>query len=96
MKIGRILHKGLKALYEDDSIRGLPAGTADKLRKMLAFLESMNDADELSALPTWHAHELTGDRKGYWSLSVTRNWRMTFWIDSLEREIRDLNLEDYH
>jgi plasmid maintenance system killer protein len=52
MKIGRILHKGLKALYEDDSIRGLPAGTADKLRKMLAFLESMNDADELSALPT--------------------------------------------
>jgi toxin HigB-1 len=96
MKVGRILHKGLKALYEEDSIRGIPAATADKLRKMLAFLESMDDAEELRALPAWNAHELTGDRKGFWSLSVTRNWRMTFRIDSLEREIRDLNLEDYH
>ncbi len=40
-------------------------------------------------------HTLTGDRKGTWSLSVTRNRRLTFTIDD-EREICDLNLEDYH
>jgi proteic killer suppression protein len=39
---------------------------------------------------------LTGDRKGIWSLSVTRNRRLTFRIDSAERKICDLNLEDYH
>jgi len=38
---------------------------------------------------------LTGDRKGTWSLHVTRNWRMTFWIDA-EKEIQDVNFEDYH
>ncbi len=96
MRIGRIAHKGLRALYEDDSIKAVPAGTADKLRKMLAFLESMNDPDELKALPVWKAHELTGDRKGSWSLHVTRNWRLTFNIDVAEHEIRDLDLEDYH
>jgi proteic killer suppression protein len=38
---------------------------------------------------------LTGDRNGTWSLSVTRNRRWTITIDD-EREIRDLDLEDYH
>ncbi len=39
---------------------------------------------------------LTGGRKGTWSLSVTGNWRLTFRIDSAERVICDMNLEDYH
>jgi plasmid maintenance system killer protein len=36
------------------------------------------------------------DRKGTWSLSVTRNRRLTFRVDIAEREIYDVNLEDYH
>jgi toxin HigB-1 len=51
---------------------------------------------ESRSLPTWKVHTLTGDRKGTWSLSVTRNRRLTFRIDIAEREICDLNLEDYH
>jgi proteic killer suppression protein len=38
----------------------------------------------------------TGDRKGTWSLSVTKNWRLTFRIDQIEIEIIDLDYEDYH
>jgi proteic killer suppression protein len=49
---------------------------------------------ELRGLPLWKAHVLTGDRKGTWSLSVTRNRRLTFRIE--DDEIIDLNLEDYH
>ncbi len=37
-----------------------------------------------------------GDRRGRWSLSVTRNWRMTFRVDEAEGEIVDLDFEDYH
>jgi proteic killer suppression protein len=62
---------------------------------MLAFLEAMQEADELRALTFWKVHTLTGDRKGTWSLSVTGNRRLTFTIDD-DREICDLNLEDYH
>ncbi len=96
MKIRDFVHKGLKRLYEEDSAKGVPASVADKLRKMLAFLDGMDDAEELRGLPTWKAHTLTGDRKGTWSLSVTANLRLTFRIDAVESEISDVNLEDYH
>lgn len=95
MKIRNIVHKGLKRLYMEDSSKGLAAETVDKLNKMLAFLQDMQSANELRTISVWKAHQLTGDRKGVWSLHVTRNWRLTFWIDD-ENEISDLNLEDYH
>jgi len=96
VKIRNFAHKGLKKLYEEDSAKGVPPEAADKLRKMLAYLDEMEDAAEMYALPAWKAHTLTGDRRGTWSLSVTRNRRLTFRIDITEREICDLNLEDYH
>ena len=96
MRIRNFVHKGLKRLYIQDSVKGLPADTVDKLRKMLAFLNDMEDEDELRSIPVWKAHTLSGDRKGVWSLYVTRNRRLTFWIDQKEGEICDLNLEDYH
>jgi proteic killer suppression protein len=95
MGIRSFAHKGLKRLYSEDSAKGVPADTVDKLRKMFAFLDAMQEADELRALTHWKVHRLTGDRKATWSLSVTRNRRLTFTIGD-EREICDLNLEDYH
>ena len=96
MKIRNFTHKGLKRLYEEDSSKGVSPDTVDKLRKMLAFLDDMQDPEELRSLAAWKAYTLTGDRKGSWSLSVTRNRRLTFCIDSTEREIYDVNLVDYH
>jgi toxin HigB-1 len=95
MIIRSFAHKGLKRLYAENSAKGVPPDTVDKLRKMFAFLDAMQESDELRALTVWKVHTLTGDRKGTWSLSVTRNRRLTFTIDD-EREICDLNLEDYH
>ena len=94
MKVRSLAHKGLRRLYEDNSSKGVSADTVDKLRKMLAFLDAMQNPEELRTLPTWKAHMLTGDRKGTWSLYVTRNGRMTFRIE--DDEIVDINLEDYH
>ena len=95
MKIRSFAHKGLKRLYEDDSAKGVPPETVAKLRKMFAFLDAMQQAEELRALTVWKVHTLLGDRKGTWSLSVTGNRRLTFWIDD-EPQICDVNLEDYH
>jgi proteic killer suppression protein len=96
VKIERFVHKGLKKLYLEDNTKGLPAGAADKLRNMLAFLQDMSDENELETISIWKAHRLTGHRKGVWSLHVTKNWRLTFWIDRVANEVRDVNLEDYH
>ena len=61
---------------------------------MLAVLQDLANADELRGIPAWKAHRLTGDRKGTWSLHVTRNWRLTFRIDG--DDIAAVNFEDYH
>jgi proteic killer suppression protein len=53
---------------------------------MLAFLDDMEEPEELRTLLTWKVHTLTGDRKSTWSLSVTANRRLTFRIDTTERE----------
>jgi proteic killer suppression protein len=96
MRIRNFIHKGLKRLYGEGNSKGVSADTVDKLCKILAFLDDMEDAEELHSLPSWKAHILTGDRKGTWSLSVTRNRRLTFRIETAEAEVCDVNLEDYH
>jgi proteic killer suppression protein len=96
VKIRSFAHKGLKRLYAEDSVKGVSPISADKLRKMLAFLDDMEKAEELHLLPAWKAHMPRGDREGTWSLAVTRNLRLTFRIDASEREVYDLDLEDYH
>ena len=67
MKIRNFVHKGLKRLYAEDSTRGVPPDKVDKLRKMLAFLDDMQDPEELRSLPASKVHTLTGDRKGTWN-----------------------------
>jgi plasmid maintenance system killer protein len=58
-----------------------------KVGRIVSFLQDMADENELRTVPGWKAHHLTGDRKGTWSLFVTRNWRITFRIDQTEIEI---------
>jgi len=96
MRIRNVLHKGLRRLIEKDDASGVQASAADKLRRMISFLQDMEREDELRTVPSWKAHRLTGNRKGTWSLFVTKNWRLTFQIDKDEIEIIDLDYEDYH
>lgn len=96
MRIRNILHKGLRRLVEEDDASGVQAAVADKLRRMISFIQDMEQENELRTVPSWKAHKLTGSRKGAWSLFVTKNWRLTFQIDKDEIEIIDLDYEDYH
>ncbi len=91
-----MLHKGLRRFIEDDDASGVQAVVAAKLRRIISFLQDMEREDELHSVPSWKAHQLTGDRKGTWSLFVTKNWRLTFRIAQGELEIIDLDYEDYH
>ena len=95
MEIESISHKPLRAFAETGKAKGLPGSLIERLRNMLAWLAVIEDVDELLAPPNYGAHMLSGDRGGTWSLTVTRNWRMTFWINAANA-IEDLNLEDYH
>ena len=62
---------------------------------MLAYLAAIETAEELRVPPSFGAHQLSGDRQGLWSLTVTKNWRLTFRINDAPAII-DMDLEDYH
>ena len=96
MKIRNVIHKGLRRFIEDDNAAGLQPAVVEKVRRIVSFLQDMEVEDSLRTVPSWKAHQLTGTRKGVWSLFVTKNWRMTFRIDEREIEIIDLDYEDYH
>jgi proteic killer suppression protein len=96
MKIRNVIHKGLRRFIEDDDSSGLPATVGPKIRTIVSFLQDMGQETELRTIPSWKAHQLSGDRKGTWSLFVTKNWRLTFRIDHADIEIIDLDYEDYH
>ena len=96
MKIRNVIHKELRRFIVHDDPGGLSAAVVPKIRRIVSFLQDMEHEDELRTVPSWKAHQLTGNRKGIWSLSVTRNWRITFSVDQKEVEIVDLDYEDYH
>jgi proteic killer suppression protein len=95
MEIVTVRHKALRRFIETGKPKGLNADVADRLLKMIAYLAAADTTDELHVPPNWGAHELAGDRAGTWSLTVTKNWRMTFRVTA-ENAIADLDLEDYH
>ena len=94
MKIRNVVHRGLRRFIEDDDAAGLQPAVVPKLRRIVSFLQDMEREEELRTVPSWKAHQLAGDRKGTWSLFVTKNWRITLRV--VQTEIVDLNYEDYH
>jgi proteic killer suppression protein len=95
VEIESIRHKALRRFAETGDPKGLPGNLAERLRRVLAYLGAIDDAAELRTPPNFGAHQLTGDRAGQWSLTVTKNWRMTFRITA-QNAIEDMDLEDYH
>ena len=89
-------HRGLRQLLEHDSTQFLRADFVGRVRNILSVLALADDMDAfLAEAPRgWRVHQLSGDRQQEWSISVSRNWRITFEED--DGCIDTLNLEDYH
>lgn len=60
---------------------------------MLDALDQAMSPDQLN-IPGWRLHQLSGGRKGTWSISVSGNWRITFEFSGTDTV--NVNLEDYH
>jgi proteic killer suppression protein len=86
-------HKGLGQLFEDDNARGI---NPEHVTKLKAILTVMNTAEEVSDLDvaTFRLHSLTGNLKGFWSITVRANWRVIFRFE--DGTAWDVDLVDYH
>jgi proteic killer suppression protein len=96
MRLTGFRHKGLKQMYAGISTRGVPADLADKLRKLLFALETAHDLTQVGRFPGWKLHALKGPLQGFWSLTVTGNWRLIFRYDVATNTAGDIDLIDYH
>lgn len=86
-------HKGLEQFFLTGSKAGIQPQHAAKIRLILAQLQQARTIDDLR-IPTLRLHELKGERKGVWSVTVQANWRITFRFAEGDTEI--VNYEDYH
>jgi proteic killer suppression protein len=86
-------HRGLKRLYENDDRREVSPQQANKIARMLARLDAATRPQELN-LPGFRLHPLKGDLAGYWSITVSANWRIIFRFEG--DNATDVDLVDYH
>lgn len=78
-------------LYADYS--GVRGDWRKKVRRVLNALDIAVAPSEL-AIPGYKFHALTGDRKGTFAVSISKNWRITFrWDDAGPYDVK---MEDYH
>jgi proteic killer suppression protein len=96
MRLTKFRHKGLLQLYTEDNPKGVSASHLDKVRKLLLALETALPLEQVGLFPGWKLHPLKGDMKGYWSLTVTGNWRIVFRYHEPTNTASDIDLIDYH
>jgi len=68
-------HKGLEAFFRRGTKADIQAHHATKLRLQLTALDAATKPDDLAA-PGWRLHPLTGNFKGFFSITVNGNWRV--------------------
>ena len=86
-------HRGLKALYEGRSAAKIAPGHIAKLERILTALDRSSGPDGMS-LPGFRLHPLKGRLKGYYAVSVSGNWRVTFRFE--DRHAVEVDYQDYH
>jgi proteic killer suppression protein len=96
MQLVRVRHKGLEQFYEEGSTRSVPPAMAGKLSNLLLAIETAVTLEQLGKFPGWKLHPLKGDMKGFWSLTITGNWRLIFSYDEKANAASEFDLIDYH
>ena len=96
MIIRSVRHRALRKLLEDNDARLLQPSLSNRVRRVMTVLILAKDMNEFitNAPPGWRVHPLSGGRRNDWSVSISRNWRITF--EEVDGRVNGLNLEDYH
>jgi proteic killer suppression protein len=66
----------------------------EKISDILLAIEEAAHPDEVGLFPGWRLHPLKGELKGFWSVTVSGNWRVIFRFE--EGDAFDLDFVDYH
>ncbi|MYE58498.1 MAG: peptidase [Alphaproteobacteria bacterium] len=85
--------RGLRLLYERGDRRRVSTTHVNKIERILARLDQVESPNEMN-LPGYRLHPLKGDLAGFWSVTVSGNWRVIFRF--ADGHASDVDLVDYH
>ena len=91
--IRTLRHRGLKRLFERGDRSGVRADQVARISDVLAHLDGATKPSDLD-LPGYRLHGLKGDLKGFWSVTVSGNWRIVFRF--ADGHACEVDLTDYH
>jgi proteic killer suppression protein len=87
-------HKGLEVFYKTGNTKGIQSVHARKLKLILGVLNAACEIRDIQSVSAFKFHSLSGNRKSQHSVTVNKNWRVTFEFDGAD--VRLTNYEDYH
>lgn len=83
----------LKALWERGRTKGIDPQSVKKIQRVLSALNTATAPEDMR-LPGFKFHELKGDRKGQYAVTVRANFRIVFeWENGKALRVDE---EDYH
>ena len=86
-------HRGLKRLLEQGDPSRISAAHRIKIERILGYLNQARSPADMN-FPGLRLHPLSGGLKGYWSVTVSANWRIIFRFEG--SHVVDVDLIDYH
>ena len=86
-------HKGLKQYFESGNFSKIKSEHRKRIRLILTILNAAIEINDLN-FPGSGLHQLKGEFKDFWSVSVSGNWRIIFRF--ADRNVYDIDYVDYH
>ena len=86
-------HKGLRLSFEEGDNSKLPPDMVKRIDLILSTLDAAQSIESMD-VHTFRLHQLKGDLKGFYAVTVRANWRIIFRF--VDGEAFDLDFVDYH
>lgn len=86
-------HKGLKIFFESGNPSKINPEHQKRIRLILSILNAAKDLKDIN-FPGSGFHQLKCDLKGFWSVTVSGNWRIIFRFN--DSEVSNVDYKDYH
>ena len=86
-------HKGLRLSFENDDSSKLPQDMLKRIDLILSTLDAAQNVEGMD-VHSFRLHQLKGDMKGFYAVTVRANWRIIFRFN--DGHAFDLDFVDYH
>jgi toxin HigB-1 len=91
--IVRFRHAGLERFFKTGSAAQVQPAHRRRLKLVLTALNTAQQPHDMG-LPGLDLHPLKGELLGFWSVSVSGNWRVIFRFEG--SNVSDVDYLDYH